>query len=216
MEKIKVGQFRELAKKVTKTIKFNELELEINTYLPIEKKMELINEILEIVFKIKRDDETNQVWMHTMYEDEYMVELLKAYVVAQNYIVNVTLPKNSLVEVYDIMISSGLYAKIKEDFYDVNSFENLLYSKIFEFKANECDNTGNANKLLNRLTDFMDIYEAQLKANVRELELKNDQTEKFINAMPDDINSLDLDVDRMLKQAEKLSQLENFDVIKKI
>lgn len=216
MEKIKVGQFRELAKKVTKTIKFNELELEINTYLPIEKKMELINEILEIVFKIKRDDETNQVWMHTMYEDEYMVELLKAYVVAQNYIVNVTLPKNSLVEVYDIMISSGLYDKIKEDFYDVNSFENLLYSKIFEFKANECDNTGNANKLLNRLTDFMDIYEAQLKANVRELELKNDQTEKFINAMPDDINSLDLDVDKMLKQAEKLSQLENFDVIKKI
>ena len=216
MEKIKVGQFRELAKKVTKTITFNELELEINTYLPIEKKMELINEILEIVFKIKRDDETNQVWMHTMYEDEYMVELLKAYVVAQNYIVNVTLPKNSLVEVYDIMISSGLYAKIKEDFYDVNSFENLLYSKIFEFKANECDNTGNANKLLNRLTDFMDIYEAQLKANVRELELKNDQTEKFINAMPDDINSLDLDVDRMIKQAEKLSQLENFDVIKKI
>ena len=57
---------------------------------------------------------------------------------------------------------------------------------------------------------------AQLGTFEEVSKLKNDQTEKFINAMPDDMNNLDLDVDKMLKQAEKLSQLEHFDVIKKI
>ena len=216
MDKIKVNDFKALGFN-GQTAKIGQFE--VLKYIPFLKKVEIAKTVVESIYDVKKDDETNEIFAYSFKQDIFLKEVFFVYNVAKFYITNLSIPKKNgeddMLEVYDIMKFSGIYNCIKDMIVDVSELESLIEKEISNFEKYYITDY-NKSDLDKKLSIFLDIYERRLEAETRELELKNEQTEKFIDAMPEDMNNLQLDVEKMTELASKLNNLENINVIKKI
>lgn len=136
MANIKVSELKELKNKIVedvRTFSFNDLEVEITQHLPITKKIELAT----LVFNGCVDSDNGLfVVNHTS------KHIMMAYFITQYY-TNINLPKD-IIEGYDLLVSTGLYDFIIENFKDEEWFEveDVISNKIMtELKKHKQQNS---------------------------------------------------------------------------
>lgn len=102
MTKIKIGELKNAIKKneakSVKIVKYNDLEIEIKQYLPIENKIALAKSIYESVAKTEDGLQVINKNSLNIAQSVLMIE----------FYTNLTLPKDTI-EAYDLIISSGIY-----------------------------------------------------------------------------------------------------------
>lgn len=107
MAKILVKELRDTIKSMgtssIKTINFNDLEINILQYLPLQQKINLVGTMVEST--INREN-----GLHII--DNNVLELAFRVLLVKEY-TNLTLPKDYM-EAYDMLVSSGLYYTIYE------------------------------------------------------------------------------------------------------
>ena len=113
-----------------KTIKFNEQDIEVKQYLPIQDKLNLISTVINYA----HDGENN-------FSNPVKVDLFLALEVLYAYTnINFTdKQKEDFVKLYDLVVSSGLYAAIVqaipvEEFYAISNGVDTSIEAIYKYQ----------------------------------------------------------------------------------
>lgn len=116
---IKVSELKELRKNMSEEahkIDFNGLQLEVKSYLPIEKKVELAY----IIYHNSIDEQDGVVTFN-----QNNCNIATTYFVTEYYS-NVSLPK-SIFEAFDLLVETGLFIKIYETIEsEVKTINNMV------------------------------------------------------------------------------------------
>lgn len=129
MAKVPFSKFKAKTCVDTKKVSFNEIDFEVRQYVPIEEKMALVGNVIN-----NSVDEHN--YYNPMRIDVYLVlEVMFTYT-------NLTFTdkqKEDLPKLYDVMVSSGLWAKVldalpEDDFVDLSIYVDEVIDSIYEYK----------------------------------------------------------------------------------
>lgn len=210
MDKIGVKQLKTIGNNGTKgSFTINDLSFEFKTYLPIQEKMSMIESILLSVFY----DEDG------LYEglNSFKLEIIRSYMLAKYYLTNISLPKKDGVidiqDSYDILVSSGALNQLKYqlnltgEYNDLNTLLNNRVADIIE---------GNKDSAIDNMRDLIDILRDREDAELMSTVMQNKQMEIVIDMMPDDPDKAREFVDKMVKDIDRIPQMEGYDAMKNV
>jgi hypothetical protein len=193
-------------------------DLQFKNYVGIIEKNNMAETIVDYTFNVERDEENNII-NYDFKQNDCSREILTVYGVCSLYIKNLDFVKEDkttdAIVSYDLLMEKEIFKSVCEYTKDVLNFLRLVDEKINTFKEYYILDKDRSD-LDKKLITFITLFSDKLEAETKELELKNLQSEKFINSMPENIDDMQLDVEKMTTMAQQLNNLENIDLIKKM
>lgn len=180
MAKVKVSDLRTLVKNEIEELDYNGLKIEVQKYLPITQKLELVATIYSNCIDMGNAASDNDGDIQNDSDGRLRVvngnskEIAKVYFITKYY-TNITLPKD-IFEAYDILISTGLYTTIENTIYDeIISIEKMLDEMIIY----ECEKNYQKNKPMYILKEFLDRLVEKIPTTDETRDLMGDITKEL-------------------------------------